>query len=302
MTRKLSAILCTITLILSFTSSCYAADSWSVWESKTTENPSKDWTIEFSSDLNSDSVNSNSIYITDSSDLKIPATISKTSDTINIAPENSYKSGMDYYLYISKDIKSSNGQNLKSGFKMPFTYKKSGSTVPGGELAMTFDDPKDTYEKDFIDILGGDISIENNTVTLNLVLRDLPSKLTFDKEATENFVCEYSWAAYIIDNNGEYELITMRCKQPDSTPTEMSIPDATQTDIFEVYDGSILSDSFSTRILGEASLKVDTSDNIMTLVGEVPGLEASSISYIMVETRYDSGEDYSYDDVIILEK
>ena len=302
MTRKLSAILCTISLIVSFSASSYAADSWSAWESKTTKNPNKEWTVEFSSDLDANSVNSDSIYITNGSDLKIPATISTTSDTINIAPKNSYESGMDYYLYISKDIKSIDGQNLESGFKMPFTYENSGGTVPGGELAMTFEDPKDTYEKDFIDILGGDISINNNTVTLNLALRDLPSKLTFDKEATGDFVSEYSWAAYIVDGNGEYELVTMRCKQPDSAPTEMSIQDATQTDTFEVYEGSILSGSFSTRIIDEASLSVDTSDNVMTLVGKVPGLDASSVSYIKVETRYDSGEDYSFDDIVILEK
>ena len=137
---------------------------------------------------------------------------------------------------------------------------------------------------------------------MNLVLRDLPSKLTFDKEATGDFVSEYSWAAYIVDGNGEYELVTMRCKQPDSTPAEMSIQDATQTDTFEVYEGSILSGSFSTRIIDEASLSVDTSDNVMTLVGKVPGLDASSVSYIKVETRYDSGEDYSSDDIVILEK
>ncbi|MZQ74792.1 MAG: hypothetical protein GT589_01360 [Peptoclostridium sp.] len=124
MNKRLAALFITIFFLFSALASCYAAESWETWSTKTTDNPYKDWTVEFSKYVSSDTVNSSKIFITDSTGNNIPAEISISENKINIKPEHAYVAGESYYLYISKDIQSGDGESLQSGIRMPFVYEE----------------------------------------------------------------------------------------------------------------------------------------------------------------------------------
>lgn len=95
------------------------------WETKTTDNSRKTWTIKFNQTINPSSVILSNIYITDEQGNKIPTTDPKLftdEKSIIITPIAEYESGKIYYLYIKKEIKSPSGQNIKNNIRMPFVY------------------------------------------------------------------------------------------------------------------------------------------------------------------------------------
>ena len=92
-----------------------------VWDTKTTNDPLKTWTVKFNMPIIESNLNEN-IYVTDDNNNIISTNISMLVDgkSIAITPVDKYRTGVEYRLYITKNICSSNGINLKNAVVMPF--------------------------------------------------------------------------------------------------------------------------------------------------------------------------------------
>ena len=95
------------------------------WDAKTTNIPKKEWTIVLNNQIDPYSVTLENIYIADEQGNKISTTEPKLLDnqkSVVINPTVDYEQGKIYYLYIMKQLKSSNGENMKENIRIPFEY------------------------------------------------------------------------------------------------------------------------------------------------------------------------------------
>jgi hypothetical protein len=92
-----------------------------VWDTKTANDKQKTWTVKFNLPVDTSSLSSN-IYITDANNVKISTNISTSADlkSIDITPVAKYTKAVEYRLYITKDIFSSNSKKLNNAIAMPF--------------------------------------------------------------------------------------------------------------------------------------------------------------------------------------
>ena len=108
-------LLATLLLLLSVSSVCAATSTtgFTIWPSKTTTDVYKVWTISFNNSLLSTSLNSNTIYVTDSKQKKVATTNKISSDgvSITVTPSKAYTAG-DYNLYITNGVMSQDGVKL----------------------------------------------------------------------------------------------------------------------------------------------------------------------------------------------
>ncbi len=80
------------------------------------------WRIKFSAPLDPSTVNNSNLFVTDMSDNKLKTAIRYNADTqeIEIEPMDAYAKDASYNLYVSKNVKSMGGQNLKESMKLQF--------------------------------------------------------------------------------------------------------------------------------------------------------------------------------------
>jgi mannosyl-glycoprotein endo-beta-N-acetylglucosaminidase len=98
--------------------------SSSIYETRKDISTLKSWTIKLGSEVDSNSINSDSIKVTDSNGNSINVNISLGNDKKSLIidpPIDSYQPLSDYYVYIGTDLKSTNGQSLANPVKMKFT-------------------------------------------------------------------------------------------------------------------------------------------------------------------------------------
>ena len=132
---RLAALAITLLLLLAQAAAVMAADplaGFTVWPGKTTDDVKKVWTVTFSTPLAQNSVNSSSIYVTNTNNLRVSSKLTLASDkcSVTVAPISSYKSG-EYRLYITGGIKSPEGVKLVEQVMMPFTVSDPlGGQVP----------------------------------------------------------------------------------------------------------------------------------------------------------------------------
>jgi len=87
---------------------------------------SKEWTIEFNTPIDPDSISVESIYITNSSEQKLdsitlyPISNNKKIRVINQKP---YNSGASYELHVASNLEGLNGKHLKNHVNIPFSIK-----------------------------------------------------------------------------------------------------------------------------------------------------------------------------------
>ena len=117
-------LLATLMLLLPV-SSVFAATSttgFTTWPAKTTTEVNKVWTISFNSPLLSTSVNSNTIYVKNSKQVKIATTIKLSNGGFSavVTPARAYTAG-DYSLYITNGITSQTRGKLIEQIIVPFT-------------------------------------------------------------------------------------------------------------------------------------------------------------------------------------
>ena len=128
-------LLATIMFLLPVSSVLAAgsATGFTTWPVKTTSEVKKSWSITFSNPLARASVNINTLYILNSKQAKLAATIGLSADSLSatITPNYDCVAG-DYNLYITSGITSSTGKKLAEQIIVPFTVEvsKSASTIP----------------------------------------------------------------------------------------------------------------------------------------------------------------------------
>jgi len=117
-------LLATIMFLLPVSSVLAAgsATGFTTWPVKTTSEVKKSWSITFSNPLARASVNINTLYILNSKQAKLAATIGLSADSLSatITPNYDCVAG-DYNLYITSGITSSTGKKLAEQIIVPFS-------------------------------------------------------------------------------------------------------------------------------------------------------------------------------------
>ena len=101
-------------------------DTYKDWQSKWNVPADKDWTIKFNDKLDEKTITSENIYIqhhqTILDDVEILLNEDKKSVTVS-SPENGYKTGEKYVLYIEKGVTSATGKGLNIPVKFEFSIE-----------------------------------------------------------------------------------------------------------------------------------------------------------------------------------
>ena len=147
------------TLLLLSVSSVFAATSttntgFKIWPAKTTTEVNKVWTITFSAPLLSTSVNSNTVYVTDSKQTKVATTIKLSPDglSVTVTPSKAY-SGGDYNLYITEGVTSSASVQLSEMIIVPFSVIVPSTYTSSVNLVVTVTDDFKAVPKDDSNVL-----------------------------------------------------------------------------------------------------------------------------------------------------
>lgn len=115
------------TLLLLSVSSVFAATAttntgFKIWPAKTTSEVNKVWTISFNAPLLSSSVNSKTVYVTDSKQTKVETSTKLAPDgfSVTVTSSKAYTGG-DYNLFVTNGVRSWNGLQLSETIIVPFT-------------------------------------------------------------------------------------------------------------------------------------------------------------------------------------
>ncbi|MGC7870314.1 Ig-like domain-containing protein [Desulfosporosinus sp. SYSU MS00001] len=131
MNRRTRWIACFLTIVLMVlpVSSVLAATSpasalgFKIWPTVTVNDINKVWKISFNNPLLSSSVNNKTMYVTDSKQKNFSTTVKVSDDGLSVivAPSSSYKSGEDYFLYITNGVTDLGGSPLGEQIVVPFS-------------------------------------------------------------------------------------------------------------------------------------------------------------------------------------
>ncbi len=90
----------------------------------TTYEPTKQWSISFSTEIDASTVSPSSIYVTNKAGQKVAVTAKVDGSKIYLsAPATGYVSGETYILHITDAIKAKSGSKLKNGITKEFTIR-----------------------------------------------------------------------------------------------------------------------------------------------------------------------------------
>lgn len=96
--------------------------NWDEWAIKNA-NPDKIWRVKFNQQLDNKTVNKENIYVRDPycNNINVNVVLDKNNnDTIIVTPIINYRVQSEYYLYITQNVKSINGKDLKRPISMKF--------------------------------------------------------------------------------------------------------------------------------------------------------------------------------------
>lgn len=100
---------------------------WKEWTNNRIVANDYKWTIKFNDELKDASINGDNIFVVDQEGYLVKGTtVILSEDRKNVyvtAPDNGYKAGENYNLYINGNVESIKGKKLTSGIKMPFTIE-----------------------------------------------------------------------------------------------------------------------------------------------------------------------------------
>lgn len=98
--------------------------NYDMWQEETQVRADRPWTIQFSANVNPETVNESTVYVRDWQDNLISTVPSVQNDNeVKVVPQENYDAGGWYYLYITTGIESENGQILSKGIRMKFTIE-----------------------------------------------------------------------------------------------------------------------------------------------------------------------------------
>ncbi|SOC19479.1 Ig-like domain-containing protein [Ureibacillus xyleni] len=109
----------------------------------------KVWNITFNQTIKNNTVNEDTVYMYDEDGEKVEIDVQLTNNrTITVSPKSYYKPDTKYYLYLSKDIESSNGVPLKESERYVFKttpysldkgkWQEKADVSPNKEWTITF--------------------------------------------------------------------------------------------------------------------------------------------------------------------
>lgn len=105
---------------------------FNTWTQQTTTDTRKAWTVNFSEPIDRSSLNNTNIYITDDNNTHLSAALTLSTDgaSVQISPSAAYISGNKYWLFITGNITSENGnKQLTQPIALPFLVTASNSTI-----------------------------------------------------------------------------------------------------------------------------------------------------------------------------
>lgn len=107
-----------------------------IWDTRTTDDVNKSWTIKFNRPPAAGTINSSSICITDSDNRPLSATLSISGDgaSVTVRPTSPYTVGNEYRLYVTNEVcaRSADGQKgapLSKPLVLPFIITAQGSYI-----------------------------------------------------------------------------------------------------------------------------------------------------------------------------
>ena len=170
---------------------------------------------------------------------------------------------------------------------------------PGGHIDLfpgqSAHDPPQLYLPDYLDIVGVESSLDGETLTVILHLRNIPEELEFNRTGLDNSSVEYKWAVDInIDNAGdprdfshEYTLEAFHVvnRIPRNAPPKVQpFKEAVEIKLLKItYYPERNELSGSEVSSANARLLVSHEDNTLTLIGQVPGITDESSLYFQTQ-------------------
>lgn len=117
-----------------------ALEQFTPMTAKSTKDPKKEWKITFSKPVAYSTINESTVYVKDANGAIFPTTTRTSQDRLSvyIVPYAPYKAGEKYTIFISKHVKSENGELLKTGVSMVFTVTEADVLVPGWASGLSF--------------------------------------------------------------------------------------------------------------------------------------------------------------------
>ena len=166
------------------------------------------------------------------------------------------------------------GLGRPSAFQDP---SDSSSATPGRSVSGD-----DSHElAGHIDIRGVTTAVDGETLTVTLLLRDVPEMLTFDRTGVPEHALEYSWEVSI-DVDGAPETgaggfdfmlsagyFVHPLVKDSNTAAKITDPGFVTAAILGL-------DGEGNRVLAEAAVEVSAGENTITLSGEIPGITEES--------------------------
>ncbi|MDV6378757.1 glucosaminidase domain-containing protein [Sporosarcina sp. GW1-11] len=117
-----------VAVLVSLIFTSFSAEATTVtWPHSPNEEPNKSWKVSFNKPVDRATVNSNTVYITDSTDVKQPnvLTFSNGDQSIHIAPPiEGYRHAETYTLHITESVRNMDGKALKQSVSKTFTIKE----------------------------------------------------------------------------------------------------------------------------------------------------------------------------------
>ena len=170
---------------------------------------------------------------------------------------------------------------------------------PGGRIDLfpgqSAHDPLQLHLPDYLDIVGVESSLDGETLTAILHLRNVPEELEFNRTGLDNSSVEYKWAVDInIDNAGdprdfshEYTLeafhVVNRIPR-NAPPIVQPFKEAVEIKLFKItYYPERNELSGSEVSSANARLLVSHEQNTLTLIGQVPGITDESTLYFQTQ-------------------
>ncbi len=116
-------LLLPVSSVLAATTPTSSALGFKIWPTVTVNDVNKIWKVSFNNPLLSSSVNSNTVYVTDSKQKKFSTTVKVSNDGLSVivTPSSPYKSGEDYFLYVTNGVLAQAGSPLGEQIVVPFS-------------------------------------------------------------------------------------------------------------------------------------------------------------------------------------
>jgi len=133
-TVKLQFLLISLIMLL-YTSTVFAESNYTVFTAKQNISKDKVWNIEFSRDIEKNTVNSKNVRVVDENGNSVKIDLSSSENIIFVKPSITYNPGKTYTIFVD-NIKALNGAALKNPGTMKFTTENAVQAVDTSSYSL----------------------------------------------------------------------------------------------------------------------------------------------------------------------